>query len=382
MDSPAGPGSAEPNLTVSESGVYLSWIEPVGEGGHALRLSRWENDRWGSPKTVTQSTGLFVNWADFPSVLARADGSLVSHWLQKSGPGTYAYDVYVSRSADRGTTWTPPVSPHRDGTLNEHGFVSLVDLGGDRFGAVWLDGRGFKHTVEKDLENEMRLMFSVYEGGAFQPEVALDTRVCDCCQTAAAATPEGVVVLYRDRGTDEVRDISLVSYSNGKWSEPATLHPDRWEIAACPVNGPSVVARGKNLAAAWFTFAEQKGRVQVAFSKDGGKTFGAPVRIDGGAPAGRVDIEWLSDESVLVVWLEQTGGNSAEIRARRVNADGSHEPHFVVAPATSGRPSGFPRIAHRAGEVFFAWTDATSSPSRVRTRVLEVTDRQVSSGRP
>lgn len=32
----------------------------------------------------------FVNWADVPSAIRLANGTLVGHWLQKSGPGTSA----------------------------------------------------------------------------------------------------------------------------------------------------------------------------------------------------------------------------------------------------------------------------------------------------
>ena len=43
MASPAGPGSGEPNLAVAADGrVLLSWIEPAGEGRHALRYASLE----------------------------------------------------------------------------------------------------------------------------------------------------------------------------------------------------------------------------------------------------------------------------------------------------------------------------------------------------
>ena len=46
-------------------------------------------------------------------------------------------------------------------------------------------------------------------------EWELDGRVCDCCQTTAAITNDGPVVVYRDRSDDEVRDMSIVRYVNG-----------------------------------------------------------------------------------------------------------------------------------------------------------------------
>jgi hypothetical protein len=37
-------------------------------------------------------------------MVALPDGSLAAHWLVKSGSGTYAYDVNISRSFDGGKT--------------------------------------------------------------------------------------------------------------------------------------------------------------------------------------------------------------------------------------------------------------------------------------
>ena len=78
--------------------------------------------------------------------------------------------------------------------------------------------------------------------GVAENEEELDARVCDCCQTAAVATQRGLLVAYRDRGPDEVRDISVVRFESGRWTEPHPLHSDGWKIAGCPVNGPAMDA--------------------------------------------------------------------------------------------------------------------------------------------
>jgi hypothetical protein len=42
-------------------------------------------------------------------------------------------------------------------------------------------------------------------------DLLLDDMTCTCCQTSAAVTGDGTVLLaYRDRTVDEVRDISVV----------------------------------------------------------------------------------------------------------------------------------------------------------------------------
>ncbi len=136
----AAPGSGEPHLSQGPGNtVIMSWLEPSGDGV-ALRYATLDDDSWSRPTTVASGDNWFVNWADFPSVEA-IDGSLwASHWLVKAADGTYEYDVAVSISTDSGKTWGEPVTPHTDGTLSEHGFVTLYpDRGGT--GALWLDGR-------------------------------------------------------------------------------------------------------------------------------------------------------------------------------------------------------------------------------------------------
>src|SRR5512134_3353406 len=160
LEAPAAEGSGEPNLAVSGDGrVLLSWIEPAGEEGHRLRYAaRTKGGAWSGPQTIAKGQGWFVNWADFPSVAALPDGTLFAHWLAKSGPGTYAYDVRVSASRDSGKSWSPAVVPHRDGTQAEHGFVSMTPWSTQAIGLVWLDGRKTAGAAHESRQAEMSLV--------------------------------------------------------------------------------------------------------------------------------------------------------------------------------------------------------------------------------
>jgi hypothetical protein len=212
MASPAGPGSGEPNLASAPDGrIYLSWLEPVDDSTHALRFSTLVGSRWSPPRTITQRPDFFVNWADFPSVIALSEQRLAAHWLQKSGTTKYAYEVRIAQSADGGRTWSTPVVPHRDGTPTEHGFVSMFALG-DSLGAVWLDGRNFARVAKGESADMMLMMTSVAPTGGTGPERVLDERVCDCCQTSLGVAASGPVLVYRDRLHGEIRDISVVRW--------------------------------------------------------------------------------------------------------------------------------------------------------------------------
>ncbi|MET0553230.1 MAG: sialidase family protein [Vicinamibacteria bacterium] len=373
LPSPAGPGSGEPNLAVGADGrILLSWIEPSSEGRHRLRYaSRTGGAAWAEARTIAEGAGWVVNWADFPAVAEQGDGSLFAHWLAKSGAGQYAYDVRVGTSRDHGATWSGSVVPHRDATETEHGFVSFARWDERSMGLVWLDGRRTAGSAgHGGGQGAMALLHTTLDASLrLGPETVLDDRVCDCCQTDAARAGDATVVVYRDRSADEVRDIAVVRYANGAWSEPRTIAPDGWRIQGCPVNGPAVAAAGSKVAVAWFTAPHGQARVSVAFSADAGATFGAPIRVDDGRPLGRVDVALRADGTAFVSWLEQAASAGARVRVRRIAPDGAPGDAVTVADASALRSSGFPRMAASGGDVVVAWTDA-SEPSRVRTTAI------------
>lgn len=362
--SPAAPGSTEPNLAVGPDGRgWLTWMEPTADSGWALRVAAREGEGWTAPRTIVEGRDFFLNWADFPSLAVLGGDRLAAHWLERSGPGTYSYDVRIALSHDGGATWTRGVVPHRDGTESEHGFASLwPDSAG--VAAVWLDGRKYARASD-EAGKEMMLVHTVLDSaGRRGPEVRLDERICDCCQTSVARTSRGPIVAYRDRSPDEVRDIHVVRLVDGAWSAPAPVHADGWRIDYCPVNGPSIAADGEHVVVAWFSAPGDTARVQVAFSEDAGATFGEPARVDEGSPAGRVGVVLLPSGDALVSWIERTP-RGAEVRLRRIRVNGAPGTPLTVGTSSADRASGFPRLAVAGRELLVAWT-VPGTPSTVR----------------
>ena len=374
--SPTNGDSREPDLTTTHDGrVILSWVEKLNNKRYALRTSVLDQNGWSDTQTVAQGDNWFINWADFPSVIALKNGSLAAHWLVKSGSATYAYDVNISQSNDGGKSWAKAIVPHRDNTQTEHGFVSLVPLPDGRLGAVWLDGRNMKDMKEGDDHapgpESMTLRYAAIDAeGNLADEVELDERVCECCQTSAAVTGDGPIAVYRDRSQSEVRDIYIVRQVNGSWTRPQPVFADNWRINGCPVNGPVVAADGARVAVVWFTSVDDSPHVKIAFSQDAGATFSQPIQVDDGETVGRVDALLLPDGSALVCWLSGNVDGGA-IKVRRVGADGAVGPPAVIAKTDISRSSGFPRMARLGNDIHFAWTEF-GKPSRVRTAVTTV----------
>jgi hypothetical protein len=364
LESPAAAGSGQPQLSVSDRGVLLSWVERAGRTA-TLKLAERTASGWSDVRTVASGNDWFVNWADVPSALRLGNGTLVAHWLKKSGEGTYAYDVRLAYSSDDGRTWAPSFTPHHDGTQTEHGFASLFEMPDGGLGLVWLDGRemgGGSHDAGgHGGGGAMTLRFATYGAQWKQTaEMPIDIRVCECCPTTAVVTADGVLTAYRNRSDDEVRDIFVARFANGAWSEPRPVHDDGWQLNACPVNGPMLAARGRDVVIAWFHARDTEGQSFVAFSSDAGRTFGAPIRVDDRASAGRVDVAWLPDGAAIATWIASTGGG-AELRARRIGRDGARSDAVTITPLGAGRASGYPRVAVHGDEIVFAWTDVTAA---------------------
>lgn len=375
LPSPAGPGSAQPQLSLSPRGVLMSWVESAPDRA-TLKYAERTADGWSAPKVVASGADWFVNWADVPSVMRLADGTLAAHWLQRNGPGTYAYDVRLSYSKDEGKTWAASFSPHHDGTQTEHGFASLFQMPGGGLGLVWLDGRNMKgghgSPGGDHGSGDMSLRFASFGRDWKQTaDTALDLRTCECCPTAVSVTADGPIVAYRDRAQGDVRDIYVTRMAQGKWTKPAAVAAEGWQFPACPVNGPALSARGRDVAIAWFQAKDGNAKSLAAFSRDGGRTFGAPVRLDQEGSLGRVDIELLPDGSAAAGYIDLTA-NRAEFRVKRIQPGGQVSAPITVANLANSRSSGYPRMALHGGELVFAWVDRDNG-SVVRTAVARLT---------
>lgn len=377
LASPAPVGSAQPNLFADRSGrVWLSWIEPRAAGGRSVRLASLQGARWSEPVTIAEGANLLANWADFPSVFVARDGTLAAHWLE-TGLTRGAYGIRVATSRDGGRTWTPPAIPHRDNSPAEHGFVSFFDAPDGSPGMIWLDGRdmagGHAAGAAGHGPAAMTLRATTIRHGTPGDETVVDRRVCDCCQTSAVAVPDGVVIAYRDRSDEEIRDISVARFTQGQWGPPVTVFADAWQIKSCPVNGPVLAASGDSVAVAWFTAVGGTSRVQVAFSS-GGRPFSAPIRLDSNVTLGRLAMVMPGPDRVLVSSIERKAGPdlASELVIREARRNGSISAPLAVG-MSADRSSGFARMALVGRRLIVAWTGVTpNAPPRVHVAATEL----------
>jgi hypothetical protein len=373
LETPAGIGSMGPNLVSDSAGtVVLSWIEPIGDSS-ALRYSALVNGAWGAPRTVTSGENWFVNWADFPSVVPVSGSLWAAHWLVRRAAGGYAYDIYAAISNDNGATWSEPFNPHADGTDTEHGFVSIFPNDGG-VGMVWLDGRKMINEVTDDVAaSGMTLRSATFAADlSGTSDVLVDDLTCDCCQTDVAITATGPVAVYRDRTVNEIRDIYVSRLVDGAWQDGQAVSDDNWDIPGCPVNGPVIEANGPDVAIAWFSAADEKPRVQAAWSADSGKSFAEAIEVSADQPLGHVGSALLPNGDLVVSWQQNTGEGTANLSLRRVSASGVLGAVYVLQEAADIFAFSVPQLLLHNNDLIAAWTIKTGDEYQVQSAAISL----------
>jgi hypothetical protein len=347
-------GSSGVQLSVSARGVLASWLDSDNDEP-TLKFAERTATGWTQPVKVASGEDWFITEADTPSVLRLSNGTLVADWMQSSSDEFEASHLRLTTSKDNGKTWSKTFLPHHDGTITQHAFATLFELATGTLGLVWLDGR---LTVNDREHGPMTLRYGAYNAQWTQvSDRGIDTKVCDCCTMGVAMTTDGPIAVYRNRTEDEVRDIYVTRYENGAWTAGKPVHDDGWLIHACPVNGPAIAARGRNVAVAWFVAKNDQGQAFAAFSNDAGRTWGQPIRLDDAASLGKVDVEMLDDGSAVATWIEFANQRS-QLRLRRIESSGAKSAPITIAGApNTGRVGGVPRMARSGNELVFAWID-------------------------
>ncbi|HWS40757.1 MAG TPA: hypothetical protein VN247_05650 [Arenimonas sp.] len=373
--------SAQPNLTKNTKGeLILSWVERTNDG-HRMMIAHHQKGQWSKAKTVAEGNNWFVNWADFPSTVSLADGTIWAHYLVKSSPGTYAYDVVMKNSKDNGKSWSQPIVVNDDGTKTEHGFVSLWPWSSSEVAITWLDGRKTvgttshdHHTMNTDADSDkvMTLRAAVFaNNGKKSKEWLIDQRTCDCCQTDAALTDKGPIIIYRDRNMQEIRDVYTSRFIGNRWTAGQAVAKDNWLMPACPVNGPSISAFGNKVWAAWYTGANNTSAIRLAYSNNSGETYTATKNfMQGTHIQGRVDITGDA-AGAWFLWSEERATQSLWIARFDTKLNVLGKPIQIAQLAGRGRATGFAKMQTINNSVFVVWTDVINGKPVLRGATVQ-----------
>ena len=337
----------------------MSWIDQTGDL-NSLKYSVWMGNEWSIPIIVSQGENWLINRADFPSVIQITETTWVAHWLVFTNEQAFAYDVFISISRDGGKTWLKGISPHDDETISEHGFVSFFRDQSD-IGVVWLDGREMPLDDKKyqknngDHGNGMTLRSAkISHENEFYDEEVIDHLVCDCCQTDIAQTDTGPVLVYRNRTEQEYRDIYFSKMTDGIWESGSSVFDDGWEIGGCPVNGPSVSAKGQKVYVTWFTQAQGFGEVKFKSEIDEGESSKVAVIDKGLQVLGNVNSSIVSDDNIALSWLRSTQENKIELVVAMLDLKTASIKELILDEFDANQRLSVPQLVYSQGELFLS----------------------------
>jgi hypothetical protein len=137
------------------------------------------------------------------------------------------------------------------------------------------------------------------------------------------------------------------------FAAPVRVHQDQWVYPGCPHAGPSLaVDSAGTLHVVWYTGAEGRAGLYLVRSRDSGRTFDEPVKLNQGAAFVPVSHARLvaSGDAVWIAW-EDRAVAGGRVRLSRSGADGTVR--LVGTLRGTGRSpaiAGGPTVAWLAGD--------------------------------
>ena len=214
---------------------------------------------------------------------------------------------------------------------------------------------------------------AVWRPDGTRDEARLASDVCFCCKTAVATGADGsVYVAWRHIFPPNLRDMAVARSSDGgrTFGAPVRVSEDGWALDACPDDGPAIAVDARGLLhMAWPTLVGEAKGIFYSYSADGGRTFAPRLRLDDGSgPAAHPQITVAGDR-VAVVWDQGSAPRRAYLREIS-SAAKSWAPKLGTAVTLSGEAAVYPVVAATPSALVAAWTAETPAGSEVRVRRL------------
>ena len=370
-------GGAAPTFAAAGDGrLALAWVSAPDRGKEG-RLTVRPRASEAEHHLLADSLGNLSIYGEVPPKIAfgLAGRLYAAYLVTKTVPGS-KWPVNALRfaaSTDGGATWEPPRTVVGSGRLD-----SLFGSYDDHALYAGPDGSLYLSWLAITGDTSHTYVASSRDGGRTwsAPERIDLGPSCPCCRTAMAAGPDGTLytawrkIYPGGAGQTEVRDIAVARSRDGgrSWDAPVRVHADDWHVTYCPDAGPSLkVGRDGTVHIAWWTGKEGHAGVQYAQSRDGGKSFGAPLPL-GVARFSRAAHVQLAlgagTDSALVVAAWDDGTRTTPQIVSRISRDGGRSFGPTTSLSEAGRQAAYPVVALQGDSIRVAWQERTLDQAR------------------
>ncbi|HKU08422.1 MAG TPA: sialidase family protein [Bradyrhizobium sp.] len=219
--------------------------------------------------------------------------------------------VLITRSDDGGKSFAAP-RPITASNESQRFETIGFDNNGALF-AAWLDKRNRVPAQQAGKKYDGAALFfsSSKDGGATYSDarMAIDN-TCECCRIGLAFDPSNhPVVAFRNIFEGGIRDHAVITFGDTMTpGEPRRVAVDDWQIAACPHHGPSLaISPNGTYHVTWFTNGKARKGLFYAHSRDGGKSFSAPLAIGQAKKNPSRPFVIAGPRGLVMVWKEFDG---------------------------------------------------------------------------
>ena len=285
----AGRTSATPSIAADGHFVAVAFggALPDGVTDMFVAVSRDGGRVFSAPQRVNDVAGdARLNGEQPPQVAlvprAGSDPAIVVVWTTKGLQGTV---LRQSRSNDGGRTFTPPALVPGSDAAGNRGWEAIAVEPSGRVDAIWLDHRELASdsTIAAShhdhaqraaadrarpsgsrpdgvaMAQKSKLYFASLDGTA--APLAVTGGVCYCCKTALVGAAAGTVyAAWRHVYPGNLRDMAFAMSRDGgrTFGAPVRVSEDQWVLEGCPDDGPAMaVDRTGRIHLVWPTLVKE-----------------------------------------------------------------------------------------------------------------------------
>lgn len=267
-------------LTADENDrAWISWIEIDSVGQKHFYFSKYDEEvgKFKGKQEIPIDQNASIHEEGMPKLAVKSDGSIFALFETSTpveGSRWGLGDVRFTQSFDGGKTWTDSKSvvPEDIKEGKSAGFSNLTRLADGEIGIAWLSTASAAEN-EGYVGRPVKFAKTLTDRGV-GPAKIIDPHGCECCRTALAVSSDnGIFVAYRNLLPGSIRDISMVSKTNGSadFSTPVSFSNDHWKVDGCPHNGPALTFANNKVYTTWYTNAAKHEGVNFAELNKSGK---------------------------------------------------------------------------------------------------------------
>ena len=342
--SAAGQNADSVDLAMSGDGLNLGAVWRRYNGSHWIVQGSGSSDggvTWASPSDLSLAGATTYR----PSVaLSSSSTRRIAVWHRQGSP-----DVVQAAVADDSSTWVAPVTLS-SGSGNATAAAAAVSANGQQLVTLWSKLISSPSQLQSATSSDggsawsAPTTFPQAPGGPGGQTVAMseDGRKVVAAWTANDGTDQRVFVRTSDDSGTTWNAVGMLSAPGAQATSPQV----------------ALSADGTGVAVSWSVGDAGRFATQIAMSRDGGQTWGAPISLDSDARTDTQSLPLMSADAqrLAVVWSDYDGSQYSIQTSASFNSGVTWSDPLVISEATANGSAPVAAMAADGSRLLYSYT--------------------------